>query len=660
MHSYYVALWQKEWIKLRYVFAAVPLLLMYAMADSYFTLNTIERVHEAVGLWTTLIVNEPPFFSGFQYIVFAGFGIGLFQMWPETHGKNIRLLYHLPLAPRNSISFMLGVGLGAVLCVNALCILVLCAVMGAFHLAWEIQFSVICAFLPFAVLNFISYLTVFAFLGCKKLGLRLLVILACIIYYSLLWGISGYSLWREALHWYALLGIGFVFLSLFTFLQVMGEPEKDSLYTVSKIGSLLMLGVLFCAVLPSQYWRVYMPKVVSQRLFYSPVHKEFVRMQTFPAVAEGVKRPGVVYSLENGTVLEKREIALALPTLRSDDLLKWNMFPKEIDGKALTLQQIKYDWQYFNLSPRDINVPPLLLEMMLEAQPDGASLEAPVDVFRRAHDGLSVEFIRPEDGQVKREKSDEFTNALRQAGFQFPIMGYGGNPNVRKEYDAGYVFVDAKGQAFQLQMVKGKARCAAVEGQVTGQVRKIIVSENRRKEFFAFIVTTSGIYAVKHAPLSLVTLPLQDFSPDEVYFYLWADPLGKNLVQGSYADREKGVLGNAFTEDFELKHTYTLPMREQDVDIIDYYTTIAAMLFPFRVVQRSTATFYYEFKVEFSKKPLLTLAANALCVFVYLLLMRARKKSVQIIDGVFIALFGFIGLTIWALMNLGQRRVTAQ
>ncbi len=644
----YKALLQKEWIKLRYILWIAPALLLYATADTYFTLNTIQRAHEAFGLWTTLVSKEPPLFDSFQYIVFSGFLIAFYQVWPETQGKHVRLLFHMPMQPARIITFMLGTGLIIITSINILATLALIIAFQAFHLPWEIISAVLYAFAPFAILNYVSYLCVFAFCGSKKWELKGFTLLCCIIFYSLLWGISGYNLWREALHYYALLASGTLFLCYFTFLQIMGKPENNALYTVSRMGSLVLVALLCALILPNQYWRVYMPKAASQRLYYSPVHKQFVRDQNIYDI-HATPPSQSLSTLENGTRLEGQELALALPTMNGENLLKWNMFPKEIDGKKLSLQQIKYQWQYMSLSPRTIVKPPLLLEMMFEANPKGARLESPTDVFRIAHDKMSIEFLRPEDGKINKEKSAAFTQALQEKGFAFPIMAYGGNPNMQKLYDAGYIFADAKGHIFQLQMIDAQPKAARAKGSISEKIRYVIVKEERRRDFFAYVITDTNVYAVQHRPLRLVTLPLQNYSLTESYFYMWLDPLQKTFVQSFANQKEQGLTGRAYAPDLTLIREHALPMLKSDVQNLHFYTNIASVLFPWRIILRNPKSSYYTFDMQWAQNISLAVLANILCMAFLFFALRDKQKN--IFDFIFV---GFFGIT--ALFILGVER----
>ncbi len=395
-----------------------------------------------------------------------------------------------------------------------------------------------------------------------------------------------------------------------------------------------------------------MPKSTSQRLYYRPVHKQFVRDQTFIDTSR-LQPSKTVYSLEDDRTLNKKELALALPTMHAENLLKWNMFPKKIDGKELTLQEIKYQWHYTSFSPRTIVKPPLLLEMMLEAKPSGATLEAPTDLFRIAHDKRSIEFLRPQDGSVDTAKSAAFTKALQDAGFAFPIMAYGGNPNIRKLYDAGYIFADAKGNIFQLQMVNTVPVCHKVSGKVEEKIRFILVEENRREEFFAYVITDNNVYAVAHKPLALVALPLKDFVLGESYFYFWADPLQKTIVQGSYKNKEQGMLGRAFDPNLTLLREYNLPMRQEDKEKLDFYTTIASALFPLRIVQRTPASMYLTLEMQWTQKPLVTAIANIFCVL--FLAFAVRRKPKSIFDFAFVGFFGVSALLILCAESFTKR-----
>lgn len=653
------ALLQKEWIKLRYFLWIIPLMFAYASIDSALVLNTIQRVHGGVGLWLTLTANEPTFFRSFQWIIVLGTIVGFAQAWPEAQGKRLRILYHMPMDPERIFIVMLTVGLSLLLLTNALAYALLTLVMQFFYLPSNIIVPVLYAMVPYSLLSIISYLCVFAFFASNKMGLRALVLIAGALSFSLLWNVAGYSAFRISLAWYVGLSCGFIPLVLFVVLQAMDEPKGKMLYDVCRAVSLILVATLLCAVVPNQYWRAAMPELVNQRLYYSPVEDQFVRVQSFPNKGNIAGHNAVVTSLEDGTELNTRQAALALPILRAENLLKWGIFPGEIAGVSISLQEAKNAWAFFSYTPRTINHAPLLTEMMLESDPEGASFELPEDVFRVRHDGAGIEFLLPDDhGRIDVEKSQAFTAALQDAGFQFPVKAYGGNPNPRKEVDAGYVLVDAQGYAYQLQMYHGEPLCAKAEGQLdcsVDSVRGVLVSENRKEEFFGYIVAEHDFYIVNQNPLSIVKVPLKDFDFEQSYFTLWADPINKVISQGRFDDRESGLKAVAFMPDWTPLARYQLPMLQVDIDAMERTNKISDALFPIRIVQHTPSSAYALFECSYASHWILSLSVSALCTLFFIVFMRLRKVKVRLFDTVFILVFGLLGLTTIACTGLSVR-----
>lgn len=172
--------------------------------------------------------------------------------------------------------------------------------------------------------------------------------------------------------------------------------------------------------------------------------------------------------------------------------MKWEMFPESIGGMRVSASEAEKSWQFVRLSSFDWNCPPPMLHMLIESNPEGARLQKPVDVFRIASSGSGIEFIKPHDGKIDMEISRRFTLALRKAGFVFPVRAVGGNPDVRKRYDAGYFLADSKGAIFQMQLTDNQPSCRMLRGKIDGAARYIHVKEHHRKEYYGFVVTDRG------------------------------------------------------------------------------------------------------------------------------------------------------------------------
>lgn len=78
----------------------------------------------------------------------------------------------------------------------------------------------------------------------------------------------------------------------------------------------------------------------------------------------------------------------------------------------------------------------------------------PEDAFRFTDKG--IEFIRMETNRIDEAKSKLFTEMLVQKGFAFPASYASGNPTTRKDYDEGYLVLDANHKLFHLKCTKGR------------------------------------------------------------------------------------------------------------------------------------------------------------------------------------------------------------
>ncbi|WP_027181703.1 DUF4857 domain-containing protein [Oleidesulfovibrio alaskensis] len=639
------ALLAKEWIKLRRGIWIIPLLLGYAAIDSVLVLNTIDRVHGTFGLWATLIAKQPPFFASFRLLVACGVLTGFLQAWPECQGKRLRLLFHMPVMPGNIVGVMVGTGLCVMLLTGAAACGLLAASMNAFHMPADMILPVMVSLLQWVLLGITAYLGTVAFFAMRTMGGRVLVLWVMLAAFKLLWNYGDYGASEQALWRYGLFAAGFLPLVFFSYLRFMGERADSRLYNGTRAAGLLLFAVALCAVLPDLYWRTVMPSRVRQQLHFSPVEQQFVIMSSYP---EGTTGPGglsgTVVTLEDGKVLSRSETAQALPVKYSHDLIKWKAFPESVNGIPLSEHEAQYGWQFIRFMPRDWNSPAPMLHMLLESAPQGARLEMPDDMFRLGAGAGSLEFLRPEDGSVDTVKSDKFTAALRDAGFVFPVKALGGNPDTRKEYDAGYLLVDAQGTLFNLQMVHGLPRCVNSGERVPGNVRGVVVTESRRREMVGFVMTDTALFAVMQDDLSLRELPLDNLNADSGHMYLWADKLGKYLVQGDITRPEEGLTGKAMTTGFAVTHTYSLPMRAADIKALERVTDAASVLLPVRVVQRSPQSRFLSMGFEYATSPLLALGSGMLLALLLVWRTRAAGRSVRWWDCLLVIVFGPVAL----------------
>jgi hypothetical protein len=647
MKSPVPALLLKEWIKLRRGIWIIPLLLLYAAGDSFLTLKTIHRVRGGFGLFLTLVEKQTLFFDSFRVLFIAGALLAFLQFWPETQGKRLRLLFHTPIPPERIVGTTLGCGLGIMLLTNGAAHLLLTAAMLYFHLPADIIHPVLLTLTGWSILSLAWYLGAAAFLCNTHPVMRAFVIAAVYALHLMMGEIRGYGLNVPSFPPYLIATAALIPLVYFTCLRFMSAPEGRRSYRVARSLGLLLVVASLCSVLPTSYWRLVMPKQVHHKLYYSPVENQFMVLKIYPDTYDEPGRASRnTISLEDGTALSQRQMFLALPTLYAKSLVKWNALPRTINGIHLSPQLAVMGWQFLSFEPRDWNAPDPMLHILLESNPVGAQLEYPADFFRLTTAGDGLEFIDPTNGKIDLAKSGRFTEAMRAAGFTFPVTSLAGNPDIRKEYDEGYLLVDANNRLFQLKMVDGAPICINSGQTITGKVRGLVVAEHRRREMLGYVATDDAFYAVMQKDLALEKIPIEDFNADRTDFSLWADPFGKYVVVKDVTDYRQGALGQAMTADFAVHRAFRQPGEPTDIAALDLREKVESFLFPLTFTQRDRTSPYARLRMEIAEHPFIAAGGNLLMLGVLLVVWRRRNQRFRPWDALLVACFGPVALCV--------------
>ena len=154
---------------------------------------------------------------------------------------------------------------------------------------------------------------------------------------------------------------------------------------------------------------------------------------------------GIVRRDRGGRTYTDREFDSILPTFYARQLLNDERFPDSLCGVAVTPRLLQSENFMFRSTPAEINKPRTGL----------------YDVFRITSSG--IEFVVMATNRIDRGKSDRFTEAMTRKGFRFPALAVAGNPSTRKEYDEGYLLLDASWQLFHLKQVKGRPYVRAID-----------------------------------------------------------------------------------------------------------------------------------------------------------------------------------------------------
>lgn len=415
---------------------------------------------------------------------------------------------------------------------------------------------------------------------------------------------------------------------------------------LSRLATICVVTLALAWFLPDLFRRAAAPERVRVSAYYSALSGQFqIRTDGFDKSS---------FRDEDGNNLSAEDHRRLLPFLYFADLAKHGQFPGEIAGHPVSPEMAKREMQVLQLNPRDWNAPAINLHTLFESSPWGTRLSLPDDMFRVEPSGLS--FIRGADGTVLEEKSRRFTQAMTAAGVTWPLAAIGGNPSPLKDFDEGYLLVDATARMFHLKMVRGEPFCRDTGLTVPGNVRSIVVDEHPRREFLGAIVTDASVLLFTYAG-TLIRLPLEGFDADGSAALLRSDPLNRTLAATDLRDRLRTPMRLAATgTDYQPLHRYDLMLPAAYRAHAARVQDVASLLFPFSLVQFTPETGRVTLRFTPAANPLLALLGTSMAAVLLWLLRRRHDSRPDLVEMIFTLLTGMPGLV--ALTLFGPCRQT--
>jgi len=314
--------------------------------------------------------------------------------------------------------------------------------------------------------------------------------------------------------------------------------------------------------LPKFYWLLFAERIRTPHASYSNVEEDFLFYRW--------DDEGVTYSKRGGELIDRESLEALTPLSSYSQLMADGRMPESLHGVELDVRSIRSARMMARIKPDALDAPTTGLGRLLESAGRSVKLEMPDDFVRF---GERIEFLDPLSNSVNEDKSGQFTAALSEAGFVFPVILHGGNPTDRKAYDEGYYLLDAVGEVFHLRMVKGEAEVKqlslAGDGAYQAEWKDVapaylLVSEQSNRELRCMIIDEDDrLWMVVGENYRPVQIELRHY-----------DPLGFNLsFRGDLFSRTLLVKGDGILEALALDREYRkltryeerLPVRENTV-----------------------------------------------------------------------------------------------
>lgn len=284
-----------------------------------------------------------------------------------------------------------------------------------------------------------------------------------------------------------------------------------------------------------------------------------------------------------GNAYTQSEFDSILPMFYSRQLMSDERFPDSLHGIAITPRMVQTENFSFRMSPSEINTPHIALYPLLESMSGRVDLTMPNDVFRITNQG--IEFIAIASNSIDTQKSRLFTEAMSKKGFQFPAIEISGNPTNRKEYDEGYVLLDANRKLFHLKQIKGRPYVRAVEVPKEIQLDRLFITEFNNHKTYAFMVDVNNrFYALQSPTYDVVKVAIPAYNPktDVISIFAnmfdWTVRITSPVAETVYALR---------ADDYSLIKSVDMPAHEPTTA-----ETIGKYLLPLRLAFTSATDNY--------------------------------------------------------------------
>lgn len=332
----------------------------------------------------------------------------------------------------------------------------------------------------------------------------------------------------------------------------------------SKIYLYFLIGFLCVWLLPWAYAFLSAKKSNTPFTMYSTINDDFIRL-----IPDGEK--GSYWSDSSGARYTQEQADSLLPMFYIRQLTADERFPDTIKGIAVSPKEVTETNFTFHTRPADLNRTSTNLYFLLESQSQRVDLYMPDDVFRFTDKG--IEFIEMKTNKLKEDKSQLFTEALLSKGFVFPATFVNGNPSVRKEYDEGYLVLDANNHLFHLKRVKNQPYVAQIPLPKNVTAEYVFITEYKRHQSLGYLIDSNNAFYVIQDEKSIIKTGIPSFDPrkdklmilgnmfdwtvritrehDESYYAIDAQnySLIKEYIQ---KDAYKYIWGLAFTDEKDM------------------------------------------------------------------------------------------------------------
>ncbi len=374
---------------------------------------------------------------------------------------------------------------------------------------------------------------------------------------------------------------------------------------ITRLAPVVLGLICLYLVIPQNYSRATRSEYSNALAYYSSVNEEFIIWAQGPTGFNMLDEEGNTYQQNEGRRL--------LPFIFSHDMEKWNAFPLNIQGQKLELTDVRKN-MVLRSSPRSALLPMPKIFFILESKPETSGYNLPLDVMLL--EASKMRFINVDTGEEDTEKGALFTKAVLDAGAVFPFKSAVNNPDTKKSFDEGMLFIDANNRLFQMFMEYDKPIVLNKNIVFDEEVIAIGVSENTLKEYYGYVVTANSVYLLPYdkAPVQIIA----DYDPRKNTFEVHANSLDRTINIKEVGNlMPTGYTTIALDRDNAFIREYKGTIAEDTFAHAEFLQKGLSFLTPLCFYQFTAKSPHLIFAWRFSYAPLYTLFGALFGILIY-------------------------------------------
>lgn len=499
---------KKEWLKLKFYFFILLFIIVVNLFYFGFNINfSFETIEPESMMWYKFAhLEDKPYFYLSYFFIIIGIVIAFAQFLPEKIQNRIKIMVHLPLEMKESLSYHLLIGsliVGILSTIFSICLLFI--LLNYYpDLIVQIAFKDTIAYSFAAIVVYIGFASAIIE---KNLSLSFFKLFFTLLFISSFFK-NEYYIYDTL--WLAIFIVMF-FLTLDSFYSIKQQRLSSTFYKISLFIVLIsMLIITF-----QQYKKNYSHEFNKYYIFYSNILNDFVYQKNFG-------EHQFEYGIKDKISFNRITYESYLPFVYWKNLDIQNKLPIVINSRTYDKKIIKNSRLSFSYNSKLLEPLEAKLYPLFNPQSDKGSISFPEEMFTiNAKSALVYDY----DNGISNELSDQLNSLLKIQNFNYPALNIWGKATNMKPYDKGYLILDSKQNLFNLKRYNNKFEVSKVQYPKDISLAFMRLSENKQRILSGYAIDTQSNFYLLDWNFRFIQLDLQNFNYKTMKLKLISNPI---------------------------------------------------------------------------------------------------------------------------------------